>query len=92
MQGTPESVNVGAMIVNEGPDWITDYTWIRYVGVDWANSQLYLLEAPQGTTGGHLREARVHVLTIGEAPAPIPEPAGLGLVGLALLVIRKRRS
>jgi len=32
------------------------------------------------------------VLTVEPAGAPIPEPAGLGLVGLALLAVRKRRS
>jgi len=56
--------------------------------------------------GGTANPAHAHELTLGinegvgtyvlsdirTAGPPIPEPAGLGLVGLAILVVRKRRS
>lgn len=46
-------------------------------GLDWDTSALY--------TAGELRVVE------SEGEAPIPEPAGLGLVGLAMLAVRKKR-
>lgn len=40
---------------------------------------------------GHIGVAEV-AFSEGGGPPPIPEPAGLGLVGLALLAVRRRRS
>ena len=67
-------------------------SWIWHIAVDWDNSTLYALESDN--SGGLGRNARIHVFTLPESPvaAPIPEPAGLGLLGLALLGIRKRRK
>jgi len=42
--------------------------------------------------GGGSNYGTVHVFHIAEPTLPIPEPAGLGLMGLALLSLRRRRS
>ncbi len=81
------AVNIGADIA-AGAGWLTDgnYGGVTSTAVDWDTHQLYVLEYDS-------KDARIHVFTFeGPVTPPIPEPAGLGLVGLALLAIRKRRS
>jgi len=48
---------------------------------------------PAGEYYGEWRKAYIpNVLLLEELPPPIPEPAGLGLLGVALLAMRRRRS
>ena len=49
--------------------------------------------APAGLTGTDWRISIIGTnIQLGEEPVVVPEPAGLGLIGLALLAVRKRRS
>ena len=59
---------------------MTGSTGVRYV-------RFYNM-ATYGDNQGGLSQVRFE----SQEAAPVPEPAGLGLVGLALLVVRKRRS
>jgi len=58
------------------------------IAVDPTTGLIYVHGAYDYATGLVLRDTSFRTA----APAPIPEPAGLGLLGLALLAIRKRRS
>lgn len=74
------SIDVGDILVKNGPGWMeaTNTSWIKYVGVDWANSKLYVLE---GTRSGSSKTqlGRVHVFTV--MPAPEVETVGYDNVG-----------
>jgi len=91
------SVDIGPAIL-AGAGWLdgdgaSKDSVINHVTVDWANNKLYVLDA--GVSGGNTRtrEARIHVFTLqGPVARPVAEPAGLGLLGLALLGIRRKRS
>jgi len=84
------SPDIGDMIF-KGAGFLDPNSSIDYVAVDWANSQLYVLDGGTSSSASALRRsAHIHVFTL--APPPIPEPAGLGLMGLALLAIRRKRS
>jgi len=58
------------------------------VGGDWVDADAY--------TGGPQFDGYVtfngHTLTVQTKPGVIPEPAGLGLLGVALLALRRRRN
>jgi len=78
-------LDIGPAIAG-GAGWLAGGSKVAYLAVDWPTNQLYVLEQ-----SGH--DARVHVFTLqGPVAAPIPEPAGLGLVGLAVLGLKRRRS
>jgi hypothetical protein len=76
-----------------GAGWHTSDSRIKDVAVDWANSQLYVLDGGAFGTGNN-RAARVHVFSLKDEVAPIPEPGVLGLVALGLSFVfrRKRRG
>jgi MYXO-CTERM domain-containing protein len=73
-----ETIDIGPDIAG-GAGWLDASGIVRYIGVDWDNSRLYVLEQ-------RLRDARIHVFS-----AVVPEPATLGLVGLGLLPLLRRR-
>jgi MYXO-CTERM domain-containing protein len=56
----------------------------------YVSSTLNLSTGHGGSAGTD--DARVYLFDIPAAAGPIPEPAGLGLLGLALLAARRRRS
>jgi MYXO-CTERM domain-containing protein len=63
------------------------------VGGEWVNAGVYggaEVEAYQSQFDGYI-DFGGNTLTVLSSPAPIAEPAGLGLVGLALLALRRRK-
>jgi len=72
--------------ISGGAGWLAAGSKVSFVAVDWPNSQLYVLEH-------NGKDARVHLFTLqGPEAKPVAEPAGLGLLGLAALMGRKKRS
>ena len=96
---TSGAVDTPTMPFDIGPDIVAGAGWhhansrIQDVAVDWDNSQILVLDAGvYGNPNPFHRTARIHVFTLEEEVRPVPEPAGLGLLGLAMLGIRKKRS
>jgi len=91
-----EQFDIGPAIA-AGPGWLdgdglgSADSSVVHVTVDWDNSKLYVMDAGVWGSSGN-RQARIHVFTLEDVVPPVPEPTGLGLVGLALLALRRRRS
>ena len=58
-------------------------------GGDWISAGTYF-DGPEFTD--YIQFDGQHGITVLTGPAPIPEPAALGMIGLALLSLRKRKS
>lgn len=99
-------LNVSETVVSGSPDrsevgvWPSTLTKLTDVNIDDLDNS-YLLEETANLTWAFQWEDRVlqpgRSLLISkdkwiEYNAPVPEPAGLGLIGLVLLALRKRRS
>ena len=68
-------------------DFTTSAAW------DDVNSTIQFIWSPGPPTSQTYQAFNGFAITgPGEPPAPIPEPAGLGLVGVALLAVRRKRS
>ena len=74
-----------------GAGWHAGDSFIVDIAFDWDNNQFYVLDGGRFGTSNN-REGRVHVFTLfQEPPPPIPEPAGLSLLGMALLGLKRKR-
>jgi len=89
--------NTTATYADLDPDSATTYLDIAYDSGDAAPDLVGgygLTFSPDGSVlyVSNSTVNRVFIFDGFQEPEPIPEPAGLGLVGLALLAVRKRRS
>ena len=66
---------------------LTSY-WTNVRRVKIAGTSSYTEDGGWGTPDSGLSEVQFHTAP----PVPVPEPAGLGLIGLALLAVRRKRS
>jgi hypothetical protein len=87
---TPVNGDVTFDLLNTGTnylevDFTTSASWD-----DGPNDTIDFIWGDNSSAGGWIYFAGFAI--VGGAAAPIPEPAGLGLMGLALLAVRKRRS
>ena len=57
-----------------------------------AESDTHLIRISQVPVGTNYQATMIDSLEVSATSAPIPEPAGLGLVGVALLAVRRKRS
>jgi hypothetical protein len=90
------SLDIGPAIL-AGAGWLdgtgtsSQISQIKFMSFDWATSTLYVLDGGINASSRN-REARIHVFTLEFETPPVAEPAGLSLIGLALVGIRKKRS
>ena len=69
-----------------GAGWLGPGSNVAGFSMYWPTNERYVVE-------NNGMDGRIHVFTLqGPVAAPIPEPAGLGLLGLMVLGFRKRRS
>jgi hypothetical protein len=80
-------------VMADGWGWNAATTAVMDMTYDAATGRLYLIEDHPNGTRVPGRDAPIHVLQLAVPPTPpVAEPAGLGLLGLALLGLKKRRS